>query len=253
MPDAPAAVILAHGAPADPEPQEAVLRGFAARVAEGLPGWTVRGATLATGGALEAALAGLAAPFVYPLFIAEGWFTGSVLPRRVAGAGARDARHRPPFGVEPELPALMARAAREGARAAGMEPGEVALMLAAHGARRPGTASASTHAMAAALARTAGFARVLPGFVEETPTLAEAARDAARGVCLPFFVLAAGHVTDDLPPALAEAGFDGPLLPPIGLHPDAPALVARSLARAARSACPPARRETRWQRDTGRV
>lgn len=236
MPDAPAAVILAHGAPADPGPQEAILRDFAARVAAELPGWQVRGATLATEGAVKAALAGLAAPLVYPLFIAEGWFTGTVLPRRVAEAGAQGACHLRPFGVEPELPALMARAAREGALAAGMEPSEVALMLAAHGARRPGAASASTFAMADELARMAGFARVLPGFVEEAPTLAEAARAAGRGVCLPFFVLSAGHVTDDLPPALAEARFDGPLLAPIGQHPDAPALVARSLARAARSA-----------------
>jgi len=235
MPDAPAAVIVAHGAPADPEPQEAVLRDFAARVAADLPGWRLRGATLACEGALEAALAGLAAPLIYPLFIAEGWFTRTLLPRRVAEAGAPRARYLPPFGVEPGLPPLMAGAARAGAAAAGLDPAGVSLLLAAHGARRPGTASASSHAMVRALEQNAGFARVLPGFVEEAPSLAEAARDARRGVCLPFFVLRAGHVSDDLPTALAAAGFEGPLLAPIGAHPGAPALVARSLARAARS------------------
>lgn len=237
MPDTQAAVIVAHGAPADPEPQEAILRDLAARVAAELPGWQVRGATLARDGALEAALAGLAAPLVYPLFIAEGWFTRSLLPRRLAAAGAREARQLPPFGVDPALPALMASAAAAGAARAGIDRAGAALLIAAHGARTPGTGSASTLAMVDALAPLAGFARVLPGFVEEEPTVEQAARAARHGVCLPFFVLSAGHVTDDLPAALAAAGFEGPLLAPIGAHPGVPGLIAAALRRA-RAALP---------------
>ncbi len=59
------------------------------------------------------------------------------------------------------------------------------------------------------------------GFVEETPSLADAARDLTPAICLPFFALRAGHVVDDVPAALAEAGFTGPLLPAIGEHPKA--------------------------------
>jgi sirohydrochlorin ferrochelatase len=75
------------------------------------------------------------------------------------------------------------------------------------------------------------FARVVAGFVEEPPYLADAARDLGPAVCLPFFALRAGHVETDVPEALAAAAFDGPLLPEIGAHPDVPALIADALRR----------------------
>lgn len=227
------ALIVAHGAPADPEPQEAVLQSLARRVAEDLPGWVVRGATLATEGRLEAALSGLDAPLVYPMFMAEGWFTGTALPRRVAAAGVQDAQQLRPFGTDPGLPALMARTAREAAAEVGIEPRNATLLIAAHGAKGSRTSAASTLAAVVELERSAGFGRVLPGFIEEAPFLIDAAREAVRGVCLPFFALSAGHVTDDLPVALAEARFEGPLLPPIGAHPGVPGLVAAALRAAA--------------------
>lgn len=227
------ALIVAHGAPADPEPQEAALQALARAVAAGLPGWELRGVTLAAEGALEAALAGLEAPLVYPFFMAEGWFTGTALPRRLADAGARGARLLAPFGTDPALPALMSGAARDAAAETGIEAAEATLLIAAHGARGARRASATTLAGVAALERLSGFARVLAGFIEEPPFLADAARAAGRGVCLPFFALAAGHVVADVPAALAEAGFEGPLLPPIGAHPGVPGLIAAALAGAA--------------------
>jgi sirohydrochlorin ferrochelatase len=61
-----------------------------------------------------------------------------------------------------------------------------------------------------------------------------AARDLpARTICLPLFVARWNHVTDDLPAALAAAGFAGPLLDPLGCDPAIPALLARGLAGAA--------------------
>ena len=51
-------------------------------------------------------------------------------------------------------------------------------------------------------------------------------------ICLPFFALRAGHVENDIPEALADAGFTGPLLPAIGEHPCVPKLIAASLAHA---------------------
>ncbi|MEH6750754.1 MAG: cobalamin biosynthesis protein CbiX, partial [Paracoccaceae bacterium] len=83
------ALIVAHGAPADPAPQEEVLQALAAATAPHLPaGWRVRGATLAADGALEAALHGLTDPLIYPFFMAEGFITGTLLPRRLTEAGA---------------------------------------------------------------------------------------------------------------------------------------------------------------------
>lgn len=233
-----AAVIVAHGSPADPEPQEAAIRALAAEVGARLPGWEVRGATLAAAGALERALDGVEAPVIYPFFMAEGWFTGRELPRRLAQAGLAvraetgAARQLPPFGTDPDLPALMAEVACAGARAAGLEPRSATLLLAAHGSKVSRTSKDSTLAMVAALEGLAGFGRVTCGFVEEAPFLADAARDLGPAVCLPFFALRAGHVVGDVPEALAEAGFAGPLLPEIGAHPAVADLIARTLRRA---------------------
>jgi sirohydrochlorin ferrochelatase len=85
--------------------------------------------------------------------------------------------------------------------------------------------------MAAALSARCDFARVEVGFVEEAPFLVDAARGLGQALCLPLFALRAGHVVDDLPEALAAAGFAGPLLPPIGEHAAVPALLAAALRR----------------------
>ncbi|MDX5401824.1 MAG: cobalamin biosynthesis protein CbiX [Rhodobacterales bacterium] len=225
------AVIVAHGAPADPAPQEVVLQALAAAIAPHLPqGWRIRGATLAATGALETALDGLTDPLIYPFFMAEGFFTGTLLPRRLADAGATGARQTAPFGIDPALPALMARVALAAATSA---PAETNLLIAAHGSKVSRTSADSTHAMVTGLGPLTGFSRILAGFVEEAPFLEDQARTLSHGICLPFFALEAGHVTGDIPEALEAAGFQGPILPPIGQHPDVPALIAAALIREA--------------------
>ena len=225
------ALIVAHGAPADPAPQEEVLQALAAATAPHLPaGWRIRGATLAAEGALESALDGLTNPLIYPFFMAEGFFTGTLLPRRLAEAGATNAIQTAPFGIDPALPALMARVALA---AADGTAAQTNLLIAAHGSKVSRTSADSTHAMVASLGPLTGFNRILAGFVEEAPFLADQARDLGHGICLPFFALEAGHVVGDIPDAMEEAGFQGPILPPIGQHPDVPALIAAALIRAA--------------------
>ena len=231
------ALIVAHGSPADPAPYQAALQALAVRVAFLLPGWQVQGATLAAPGALERALArAVAQPLVYPFFMAQGWFTGRELPRRLTAAGVEGAHRLDPFGVDPDLPALVALVALEGAAEAGLDPGSTTLLLAAHGSKVSRTSADSTHAMADQLRARTRFARVAVGFVEEAPFLADAARDLGPAVCLPFFALRAGHVAADVPDALAEAGFDGVLLPEIGAQAATAALIAAALGRAAGSA-----------------
>nr|WP_240542556.1 CbiX/SirB N-terminal domain-containing protein [Paracoccus sp. Arc7-R13] len=75
------------------------------------------------------------------------------------------------------------------------------------------------------------FARVVAGFVEQEPFIADAARDLDRAISLPLFALRAEHVLDDLPQALDQAGFTGPRLDPVGLAPEVPAMIAASIAR----------------------
>lgn len=201
---------------------------LAARVQALAPGWRVRGATLAAEGAVEAALAGLDRPLVVPFFMAEGWFTRRLLPRRLAAAGAGGLRVTPAFGHLPGLAALAVRAAVQGTPG---PPQTATLLLVAHGSRVSRASANGARAMAAHIAHHAPFARVLTAFVEEPPFIAQAARGLGPGaVVLPFFALRAGHVEEDLPLGLAAAGFRGTLLPPLGEHPGAAAVMAEALA-----------------------
>ncbi|WP_284165446.1 CbiX/SirB N-terminal domain-containing protein [Frigidibacter sp. SD6-1] len=222
------ALIVAHGQPSDPEPPEAEIAALAAAVGALLPGWRIAGATLAAPRTLEQALQDLSDPLVFPFFMADGWFTRSELPRRLAAAGHSSLAILPAFGLLPGIATLAAEVAREAATANGWVVAGTSVLLAAHGSGRSRASAAATRAIAA---RLTGFASVHVGFVEEAPYVADAARDLGpRALCLPLFVARWGHVQTDIPTALAEARFGGELLAPLGTHPTVPALIARALA-----------------------
>ncbi len=229
------AIIVAHGQPSDPAPAEAALAALARRVAGHLPdGWRVASATLAMPDALERALAAAPEALIYPLFMADGWFTQVNLPGRLerAGIGAARARILPPMGCDPALWDLAVRAAEEGAQAHGLAPGGCDLILAAHGARNNAEVARAARRIAAHMAARGGFRAVRPGFVEEAPFLPDVARAAAApALCLPLFAAGGEHVRADVPALLREGGFEGEILPAIGLHVDVPGLIAAALAR----------------------
>ena len=131
----PAALIVAHGQPSAPEGAERAIAALARAVAAVLPGWRVRGATLAAPGALEAALAALGSrPVpVYPHFMSDGWFVRTRIPQRLAAAGRADCEVLAPFGRDPASAELCLRAAREGALEHGLDPAATTLLIAAHG------------------------------------------------------------------------------------------------------------------------
>lgn len=230
----PVALIVAHGQPSDPAPAEAEIAALAARVATHLPGWSVRSATLAAEGALAAAVAGPAAPLVvYPLFMADGWFTKTHLPERLAAAGAVGPIQLAPFGLDARVQALAVRLAVEAARAAGRSPAQTDVILAAHGSFRSDAPAAVARSVAARIAAEGGFRRVEAAFIDQTPQIAEVAATLSPGaLCLPFFAARGGHVVDDLPQALAEASFDGTVLDPVGTDARVPELIASSLRAA---------------------
>lgn len=222
------AVIVSHGQPGDPGPQQQAIEDLAARVAACDPGCPVAGATLAMPGALAAVVDDDS--LIYPMFMAEGWFTGTELPRRLARAGAGRACLLRPFGTDPALPGLILSKAQAAAAERGWAPQDTTLLLSAHGSQRSQASFAITTALADRLAPH--FARVVTGFVEQEPFIAEAARGLERAVSLPLFALRADHVLEDLPQALDQAAFTGPRLDPIGLAPEVPALIAASLRAA---------------------
>lgn len=221
------AILVAHGLPSAPEEQERRMQALGVAVGR-LAGFPVVGTTLARRCALGAAVGMRPDPLVYPLFISEGWFVSDELPRRLRRAGADRPRILPPYGLDAEVHALAIRRLRE----AVPDPARTTVLVAAHGS--PGDPRPARAArVVEETIRRGGFPTVTTGFIDEAPYLADAARGLGRAVCLPFFARSAGHVRVDLPEALAAAGFDGPVLPPIGEDPETPRLIARTLARAA--------------------
>lgn len=222
------AMIVAHGQPSDPAPAEADLRALAAAVSDHLPDWHITSATLAAQGSLSRAVT---APhgLVYPMFMAGGWFTATHLPDRLAQAGAANWRVLTPFGLDPQVQALAVSLALHATQ--GQTHRQV--LLAAHGSFRSNAPSDVAYAMVGRLL-TAGIDDAKAGFIDQSPRIAEVARGfGTDAICLPFFAANGGHVISDLPTALAEAGFLGRVLPPIGIDPQVPAIIAAALQTAA--------------------
>ncbi len=191
------ALIVAHGQPSDPRPAGASLEALALRVEGLMPGWEVRAATLAEDGALARAVAGRPGGVVFPMFMAGGWFTRVQIPKRLAEAGAAIGPGGwtvlEPFGCDPMVHDLCVTLVREA--------GAGQVILAAHEA----------------------------GFIDQEPQLS--GLTGRGGVCLPFFAAGGGHVGEDIPAALAEAGFTGRILPPVGLDERVPGIIAAAIAR----------------------
>ena len=232
--------IIAHGQPGDPGPMQAWTERLAAQVAALLPGWQVIGATLACedslrrlGGAGSGEVGPGGVGLVYPLFMAKGWFTQTEMPRRLRAVGAEGFAMMRPLGLDPGLPAIGARLAREAAAGAGFAPQTARLVVAGHGSGKSRASAEATRAFAAAVAPLAGFVAVDCGFIEEAPFLHDL-RPAAPAVCLPFFASPASHTAEDIPEAWATAGNPGPITPPVGTAPEVPALIAAAARAAAR-------------------
>jgi sirohydrochlorin ferrochelatase len=231
------ALIVAHGQPSDPGPAEAALAALAARVAAHLPGWRVGSATLAAPGALKAAVAALGpGGRAFPLFMAGGWFVRSHLPARLAEAGAQDWLVLEPLGCDDAVQDLAVQRV--------VEAGPVgSVLVAAHGSGRSSVPSdIARHLAEQITARTGVPAQA--AFIDQVPTLAEARGHGPGSVCLPYFAAEGGHVTDDLPKALADAGFQGLVLPALGLDPRLPEVIAQAI----RAGVPVCVRECRWRR-----
>lgn len=222
------ALIVSHGQPSDPEPAEAALADLAASVARQLPGWQVGYATLAAHGALARAAAGRAG-VVFPLFMAGGWFTRVLLPKRLAEAGGGIWQVLEPLGCDPAVGDLVLDLLR-------VQGPVDSVLLAAHGSGKSAAPSAIAVKLAARIRTELGIARVDAAFIDQSPRIAQTRGHGPGSVCVPFFAAEGGHVADDLPRDLTEAGFQGRVLPALGLHPDLPRAIARAI-QAGRPIC----------------
>lgn len=225
-------MIVAHGTPSAPEAGEEWVHALAARVRLLLPGIDIHGATLAAAGSLECAMAGTGErpPIVYPMFMADGWFVRKELPRRLAGLHVARPTITAPFGHHPRLPALCLATVAAVALDQGWRLSETTVILAAHGSPSDARPREVAEAVAAHLRATAPFREVRCGFIDEKPLLADVADAPPPAICLPFFAAMGGHVTNDIPEALASARFRGEILDPIGVREEALPLIAETIS-----------------------
>lgn len=230
------ALIVAHGQPSDPGAAAADLASLSARVAALLPGWDIRSATLAERDALPRKARAMRPGVIFPMFMAGGWFTKVQIPARLADGGITGWRVLEPFGCDPGVHDLVLTLASEA--------GTDAVILAAHGSFKSSVPSDIASHVAGRIAKETAIGRVAVGFIDQNPQLATISGFGPGSVCLPFFAAAGGHVTDDIPGALAEAGFQGRILPPVGLDARVPALIAQAIL-AGREVCAT---ECRWKR-----
>ncbi|MCU0800258.1 MAG: cobalamin biosynthesis protein CbiX [Rhodobacteraceae bacterium] len=225
--DSPVALIVTHGQPSAPDEAEASLATVASAIAAVMPGWRIGSATLAAEGRLAAAIADLGPRgLVFPMFMACGWFTGTHLPGRLRAAGGAGWHLTLPMGCNPAIQTLAIAQVQE----ALVQPASATdLILAAHGSGRSTAPSLIAGHVARSIQRSLGLRRAVAAFIDEAPRLADAQGFGKDALCLPYFAAEGGHVTGDIPHALQSAGFAGRILPPLGLDPRVPLLIAQTL------------------------
>jgi len=228
----PSALIVAHGQPSNPAPAEAALKKLAGQVNLRLPDWEIGSATMAAKGALQHATIRHPSAAIYPLFMSDGWFTGTALPKRLVERDQNDLLS--PLGMDSGLPAIALEVLTHQLVAQNWKMSKTCLIIAAHGGRNSKNPAKAAHKFTDAIKGISNFADVRLGFIEEQPELSDVAVNAGEhAICLPFFASNGLHVLDDIPTALKTAGFEGVLLDAIGHAAQIPDLIARSLKQAA--------------------
>lgn len=221
------ALLISHGQPSDPDVGEAEIAELASAVDALLPEARVEGVTLAAPGRVEALSAERPGALIYPMFMADGWFTRVQLPKRLAKVVGPQLVS---FGMDCTLPLLAADWLRAICTDRTLEPSEIDLVIAGHGSGKSTRVSEATHDFARRVADEVQLKSVRCGFVEEDPSLETALTGLPdTAICLPYFAARRGHVLEDLPAAVAASGFTGTVLDPIGLHPEVPQMIADAL------------------------
>ncbi|MDE0083630.1 MAG: DR2241 family protein [Gammaproteobacteria bacterium] len=173
--------------------------------------------------------------FVVPVFMSEGYFTRTVVPRELGLSGplghpaGRRVHCCPPVGTSPRIVEIV----RDRALRSAAVPGRTDLLVVGHGTDRSPSSGDTTRSVAEALAAQGEFRRVRTAFLDQEPRLSEllgaerprADRDAAEVVIVPFFVSRGWHVGTTLPRAMtsgdAHSGGVGHLVritEPVGTH-----------------------------------
>lgn len=208
---------------------------------------------------------------VVPLFVSEGYFTGTVIPRELGlewrgpvppeGVSemveGRQVHYTRPYGVHPEMSrVILARAAEV---CADWNPPETALVVLGHGTGRDAQSQEAIEAAAARLRESGQLAEVLALYLDQEPQVSDWATltTAPDVVIVPFFASEGWHTQETIPHDLGLSGTvtefaSAPHGPrrvfysrPVGTHPAVTDVVLRLLADSAKQ--PPTATDADWQ------
>ncbi|GMO22388.1 CbiX/SirB N-terminal domain-containing protein [Bradyrhizobium sp. TM233] len=146
---------------------------------------------------------------VYPLFASSGYFTRDRLVQLLdeARGDGRSIDVLPPLGLDPGLPDLLCDQAVRCARDHGFAPEDCTFVLLAHGSKRNPASRQATEQVAREIETRAACRKIVVAFLEEQPSLEEAAAS-IRGpaIVLGLFSGEGLHGAKDAPKLVARLG-----------------------------------------------
>lgn len=157
---------------------------------------------------------------VIPMFISEGYFTETVIPRELGLGhqgpvplggvarvlGGRTVRYTLPYGVHPSMTGVILTRAREALP--DLNPEDTALIVLGHGTTRNENSNRVIYGNAERLRESGCFAEVHALFLDEDPkvgTWPETVR-APRVVVVPFFASEGWHTLETIPEDMGLTG-----------------------------------------------
>ena len=180
---------------------------------------------------------------VVPVFISNGYFTKTVIPRemRLDGAltrrGTQRIHYTAPVGADPSLAGVIVERALEAGATSGS-----AIAVLGHGTRRESESERNIYAMAERVAATGRFAEAGAVFLDQEPDMTRMLEifRAPTVVVVPLFIADGWHVGQTIPDELAldgaetrKGGRTVRYTAPVGTHP----AVVNVIARLAEGVC----------------
>ncbi len=178
---------------------------------------------------------------VVPLLATEGGVATMVLPR-LLGEADDTARLTvlPPIGLDAEVQGIAADIADRAIAEAGLDPADVAVLVAGHGSTRRNASERATGALVASLEALGRYGEVGAVYLEQPPLASDWRSVTGRRdvVVVPLFVSGGRHEESDLPDLVRSKStpVDGTpmadgrrlwLTPAIGRHPAMAGLILR--------------------------
>lgn len=145
--------------------------------------------------------------FVVPVFLAEGYFTGRIIPRELGlsdgrcGPGFPRLTYCPPLGTHPRMAEMVLDRATAACDLSDAERHDTALVIVGHGTPRCSTSGDTVHRVAHRLRALELFGSVHCGFLDEEPRIEKVLEAVPEPniVLVPFFIAEGWHTRVTIP------------------------------------------------------